>query len=193
MIDVSMTRGAAGLASLSALETLANGAEEPRGEGLLAGSRACYRTYATKDDQHMALGALEPVFWGRFCSAVDREDWVPRQMEIGESGAALMEEVGALFRTRTRCEWVEFLQPLDVCCEPVLSLLESMEHPAVTGGPSLRFTVHDAEGNTFEQLRTPVLDPDRTGTLAPAPALGEHTDDVLATISDDAPVDPSAA
>jgi len=182
MLDVSMTRGAAGLATLSALEALANDAEEARGEGLLAGSRACYRTYATKDGQYMALGALEPVFWGRFCEAAGRPDWVSRQMEVGEEGAALVQEVSALFRTKTREEWVALFEPLDLCCEPVLSLLESMEHPAVTGGGSARFLVKDGEGNEFEMLRTALLSEGAAAHATPAPGLGEHTKAVLSAL-----------
>jgi crotonobetainyl-CoA:carnitine CoA-transferase CaiB-like acyl-CoA transferase len=183
MLDVSLTRGAAGLAAVSALESLANGVEEPRGEGLLAGSRACYRVYSTQDGGHMALGALEPVFWARFCEAVERPDWLSRQMEVGEVAKEFIAEVSALFKTRTRAEWEALFAPIDACCEPVLSLLESLDHPAVTGGTSLRFEVEDAEGNPFEQLRTPVLDPERTSGVTPAPALGEHTELVLSTLA----------
>ena len=44
--------------------------------GYLSGSFPCYRVYRTRDGRHMALGAVEPVFWADFCQAVGRPDLI---------------------------------------------------------------------------------------------------------------------
>ena len=67
-IDVDMTRNVSALLTFPRAEA-ATGASVEVGEDLLVGSVAAYRVYATADG-HLAVGALEPHFWLRFCDAV---------------------------------------------------------------------------------------------------------------------------
>jgi len=123
----------------------------------------------------MSLGALEPKFWTRFCALVEHPEWVANQLERGEKGAALHREVEALFRTRTLEEWVEIFADQDVCCEPVLTLIQALEHESVSPEGSLRFNITAADGTVFEQICTPVLSPLNADGNIPPPGLGEHT------------------
>jgi crotonobetainyl-CoA:carnitine CoA-transferase CaiB-like acyl-CoA transferase len=45
------------------------------------GGAAYYRIYATRDQRHVALGAIEPKFWKSFCEAASRSEWIARQSE----------------------------------------------------------------------------------------------------------------
>ncbi len=47
----------------------------------LNGGAAYYRVYATRDERHVMLGAVEPKFWRAFCEAAGRPDWIERQVE----------------------------------------------------------------------------------------------------------------
>lgn len=137
-------------------------------EGLpLNGALPCYRVYPTKDGGAMALAALEPSFWQAFCEAVGRPEWIPRAFD-----PALIPEVAELFRSRTRREWEELREGLDVCLEPVLEpdeAIRSLAHlaPAFQGGiPALPWTV----------------DGERLAALGPPPRLGEHTVEILTAL-----------
>ncbi|MBK8023419.1 MAG: CoA transferase [Chloroflexi bacterium] len=45
--------------------------------GRLAGKLACYNIYRARDDEYVALAALEPKFWDNFCRTVERPDLIP--------------------------------------------------------------------------------------------------------------------
>ena len=85
----------------------------------LRGDYACYQLYETADGGHVALGALEPKFWERFCRHVGREAWIADQFAPDPRRTALLEEVRALFRSREAACWSLELLPLD-CCASIL-------------------------------------------------------------------------
>lgn len=84
--------------------------------------------WKTKDDKHICTTDLEPKFWERFCRAVDRADLIPRQFDI-EGPGSIVPELDALFRTKTRDEWFEFLKNADCQAAPVYSLKEALNDP----------------------------------------------------------------
>jgi alpha-methylacyl-CoA racemase len=82
---------------------------------VLRGEHACYNVYETADREWVALGALEPKFWARFCRHVGRPEWIDVQFAEDRRRIALLEDVRDLFRTRTAAEWQADLTPLDCC------------------------------------------------------------------------------
>ena len=149
--DVPMTQGVTGL-------VLA--APEPN---FLDGSRPCYRVYECAGGGLLALGALEPKFWQRFCAAVSRPAWADRGFDD-----ALVLEVDALFATRTRDDWAALLRDADCCSEPALTLDELRSHPLF------------ADAFVGGALRTyPALVPSDDLPSSPAPDQGAHTAQVL--------------
>jgi crotonobetainyl-CoA:carnitine CoA-transferase CaiB-like acyl-CoA transferase len=117
----------------------------------------------------MALGALEPKFWERFCAAVERPVWRERQFD-----RALAPEVDALFRTRTRDAWSALLENADCCAEPVLEPHELFSHPQHAG----RGLFVETAG--LRLLRTqPALVATERLPRARAPRQGEHQAEVL--------------
>ena len=134
-------------------------------EGMpLNGAFPCYRVYPTADGGAMALAALEPAFWRAFCEAVGRPEWIPRAFD-----PALIPEVAALFRSRTRAEWEALRAGIEACLEPVLEPDEAIEGlstiaPAfATGLPTLPFVVNG----------------ERLFAAGPPPRQGEHTREIL--------------
>jgi alpha-methylacyl-CoA racemase len=99
-----------------------------REETYLNGGAAYYRVYRTRDDRHIALGAVEPKFWHAFCEAAERSDWVARQSEPTPQ-KALIREVAAYFAVLTLSECVARFQGADCCFSPVLDLAEALETP----------------------------------------------------------------
>ena len=128
----------------------------------------------------MTLGALEPKFWQAWCEGVGRPDLLAHAYDPpgSESHAAVAE----VFRQRTRDQWRAFASEHDCCLEPVLGLDEALESELVaTRQMVIELAQPGAErpvkllGVPIKLSRTPA-DPAR----APGPALGEHTDEVLA-------------
>jgi crotonobetainyl-CoA:carnitine CoA-transferase CaiB-like acyl-CoA transferase len=154
VIDVSMTEGVTGL-------LLPHLGED---ENVIDGSRPCYRVYACARGAY-ALGALEPKFWLRFCEAVGRAEWASRAFDL-----TLVPELDALFATRTRDEWAALLEPFDCSGEPVLEPSELRTHPLFQA----RALFAGDLPRTF-----PALVPTSDLPLAPAPAHGQHTEEVL--------------
>jgi crotonobetainyl-CoA:carnitine CoA-transferase CaiB-like acyl-CoA transferase len=85
----------------------------------LRGDFACYNVYETADGTWVALGALEAKFWERFCQRVGRPEWIARQFAADPDRTALLQQVRALFLTRSRDAWLADLVPLDCCFSAV--------------------------------------------------------------------------
>ncbi len=175
VVDAAIIDGAS-LLTTSFHELAALGLwQERRGSNLLDGGAPFYGVYGTADGEHMAVGALEPKFYAELLERLglageelpppaDRERW-----------PELRTRLEAAFRTRTRAEWVERFEGSDACVAPVLRPSEAPGHPH-----------HRARGSFVPVggSRQPAPAPrfSRTPPAAPSrpPAVGEHTDEVLA-------------
>jgi alpha-methylacyl-CoA racemase len=89
----------------------------------LGGGWACYNRYRTADGRYLALGAVEPHFWARFCAALGRNELVAAQYEPAAQ-EQLEETIGAIIGEATLAEWLERFAGLDACVSPVLTLDE---------------------------------------------------------------------
>jgi len=183
LVDVSMTRGMLPWLTYPA-SYLGRGDELPlRGRCLLSGAYSCYNIYETADGKSMSLGALEPVFWQRFCEAVNKPEWIERQFEQEENepvgSRALLKDVQALFKSKTRAEWEEIFKDVDACCEPVLDLNEAIDHPlSREENYWLEMTLED--GRREKLTGYPLLFSGQGGELRlPPPEHGQHTEEVL--------------
>ena len=147
--------------------------EQPmvRGTSDLTGGWVCYQVYATNDGKYMTLGALEPKFWEFFCQTVSRDDLINQQFAPAVPGEPVYEQLRALFLSRTQAQWLDTFKNVDTCCEPVYSLSE-----ALTSEPVQALGMLAEEG-----LLPPVQFSAQEYTPSGhAPALGEHTGELLA-------------
>lgn len=135
----------------------------------LTGSLPCYSLYPTRDGGHLALAALEPKFWRRFCQAVDRPGLISKQYS---GDPAVRREVAELVVGRGRQEWAELMFQHDIPAEPVLSAAEALDHPQMRARGLLSTA---ADG--FLRLGFPALfDGQRPRSRSSFPLLGAHTD-----------------
>jgi alpha-methylacyl-CoA racemase len=179
LVDVSMADGALSWLSLVAARYLCDGVVPKRGEPELAGGLICYRPYACSDGW-VTLGALEPKFWQAWCRGVGREDLIEKQFD--RPGSDAHAEVERIFLERTRDEWQEFATHNDCCLEPVLDLDEALDSELVKAREML-VELEQPGAGTVKQLGVPVKLSRTPGTVEkPGPALGEHTDEVLASL-----------
>lgn len=81
--------------------------------------------------------------------------------------------LAAVFRLKDRDEWDRLLSDKDACISPVLSLEEALENEQVQA----RGMVEDVNGKPA--LRNPIQFVDAQTRSGVAPALGQHTEEVL--------------
>jgi alpha-methylacyl-CoA racemase len=170
-IDLSMHEAALYWLMLPAARELLDQGARATGELPVFGAHACYNVYATRDGRHVALGALEPKFWSAFCRALGREDLLSRQLTEGVDQAEVIAEVRRTFASRTRDEWVAFFEEHDVALTPVNGPAEALADRHVTARGAV------VRGRDLRAVRPPFAR--AVADLWPAPALGEHTEEVL--------------
>ncbi|HEV2726785.1 MAG TPA: CoA transferase, partial [Solirubrobacterales bacterium] len=176
MVDVSMADGALSWLAMVAGRYFCDGEVPRRGEQQLAGGLVCYLPYEASDGW-VTCGALEPKFWAAFCNGVDRPDLIEKQFEA--PGSEAWAEAAAVFRSRSRDEWLAFNDEHDCCIEPVLDLDEALDSELVREREMV-VELEQPELGTVRQLGNPVkLSRTPADTSRPAPAFGEHTDEVL--------------
>ena len=176
LVDVSMTDGALSWLAMVAAAYFCDGQVPRRGEGQLTGGFVCYYPYEAADGW-VTCGALEPKFWAAFCNGVGRPDLVEKQFE--RPGSDAWREIADLFRSRTRDDWRAFNDRHDAMIEPILDLDEALDSELVRAREMLVEVEQPGIGpvrllgQPVKLSRTPADD------TRPAPALGEHTEEVL--------------
>jgi alpha-methylacyl-CoA racemase len=175
-VDISMTDGSLAWLVMEAGRYFGSGEVPTRGEVMLSGGIICYRPYEAKDGW-VTCGALEPKFWAAFCKGVGREDLIETQFE--KPGSPAHAQVAEIFRGRTREQWRAFNDEHDAMIEPVLELDEALSSELVREREMV-ISYEQPELGEVKQLGFPVkLSRTPADVHRPAPALGEHTTEVL--------------
>jgi crotonobetainyl-CoA:carnitine CoA-transferase CaiB-like acyl-CoA transferase len=123
--------------------------------------------------------------WAAFCTAIGRPDLEgdPRFAERDERlahRAALVRLLEPIFAERSVKTWMDRLQSQSVLCAPVNSYAELPDDPQVRASGMIVEEIHPRAGR-LRTLAPPVGFSRTPGSIrTPAPALGEHTDAVLA-------------
>lgn len=169
-------------ASHAGITAWAAEADGPRGVGEplpLTGALPCYDLYRTADDGTLALAALEPKFWTRFCAALGEKELARKQFS---NDPATRRQLANLVRGRTRDQWARFMAEHDLPGEPVLSLEESLEHPQIRH----RGVVRRAADGLLRLAFPALFDGERPRAGDRFPKLGQDTDSLLHELGLDA-------
>jgi crotonobetainyl-CoA:carnitine CoA-transferase CaiB-like acyl-CoA transferase len=150
--------------------------DEGEEAGVLNGKFPCYNVYETADGKFLAVGALEHKFWKALLTRLGLEKHIASQFAKGAVREQIFSELRALFLSKTREEWLCFLEGADCCVTPILELDELAGHPYVTARGLIQ---PDIGWSAAPGALTPPLtlgfDP---GAKEP-PALGGNTLEVL--------------
>ena len=142
-----------------------------------------FGVYQAKDGP-FNLCAGSDVMWRRLCEAIGRPDLLadPRFQTNNDRVAnrdAVNPILQAAFQSRTRADWVAFLNDRGVACGPIYNLAEVFADPQVRHEEMLVEMPHPVHG-MVKLLGMPVKLSDTPGAFRlPPPLLGEHTDEVL--------------
>ena len=136
----------------------------------LLGGLPCFNVYETADGKYLTLAIIEPTFWADFCQRVARPDLLSRQFDRTIGG-----ELAAIFRQKSRAEWLDLFADSEACVEAVNSFEEMLAHPQVRARGYVREDNGEPAG-----MNSPFVFARREVT--PPPALGKHTREILQEI-----------
>ena len=165
----------------------------PQRQGNSHPSLAPYQDFPTQDGA-MLLAIGNDGQFSRFCQAAGRPEWAQDARFKGMSGrvvhrealVALMEEVT---RTRTTAQWIALLEDKAVPCGPINHIGQAFADPQVQARglvveqPRAADRVAQDGIASVRGVASPMRLADTPPVLRrPPPALGEHTDEVLAEL-----------
>jgi len=133
-VDISMTDGLLVHNLTAQVAVHQMGVTKGPEQDLLNGGVPCYNLYQTQDGHWLAVGALELKFWQNFCDALSQPTWRDQHWSLGQKVGGkqaqdLTKAVQAIIQTASRSTWLVRFEAFDCCVSPVLSLVESMQHP----------------------------------------------------------------
>jgi crotonobetainyl-CoA:carnitine CoA-transferase CaiB-like acyl-CoA transferase len=123
--------------------------------------------------------------WRGLAKAADRPEWLSdERFRTAASRVAHVEARLALMaealRERSTSEWLERLDAEQVPCAPVLRREELPDHPQIRANELLVEGEHPLAGRMRQPRPAARFDRTPASIQRPAPALGQHTDEILA-------------
>ena len=130
VVDCSMAEGASAL--MAGIWTLRNQGlwEGERGENLLDGGAPFYDTYATADQRHVAIGAVEDKFFARLCHLMGFGDDPDFASQLDTTRwEAMRRKLAARFASEPLQHWRDLLGEEETCFSPVIPMQEAPDYP----------------------------------------------------------------
>jgi crotonobetainyl-CoA:carnitine CoA-transferase CaiB-like acyl-CoA transferase len=176
VLDISMTDGVLRWLAAYAAEQWATGDIPAGGRGPLSGGYACYSVYRTADGRALTVAAVEPRFWANLCHMLEIDHYAALQYAPWPEQQRIFADLDAIFASRTLDHWLTFFGDAAVCVGPALTLAEALD-------------LHAQQIGALDQPGEGVVK--QIGGMfgvessRPAPALSQHSDDLLATLGRD--------
>lgn len=178
-IDISMTDGTVAWLALHAADHFFAGIEPRGGERPWIGQAPSYNIYRCSDGRYVALGALEPHFWERFCDLVELHSDLRTHYPVGDEAETQRAALVEIFLGRTRDAWAAAGEAADIPLTAVNDMAEAFSHPQLVQREMLLSLDHPVEGRV-PQLGFPIkLGGTPCEIRMPPPTLGEHNEEVL--------------
>jgi alpha-methylacyl-CoA racemase len=160
VVDAAMVDGAALLTNIFYGLTASGLWSEPAGTNVLDSGAHFYEVYETSDGGHVAVGALETQFYAKLLELLEIDHAEMPQWEKAR-WPEFKARLAQVFKTRTRGQWADLLEPADVCATAVYGFGDAHRHPhnvargtfvefdgVLQAGPAPRFS------RTRPELRT---------------------------------------
>jgi formyl-CoA transferase len=124
--------------------------------------------------------------WAPICRALGKPEWIEdpdystpqaRQPHIFE----IFNTIEQWLADKTKFEAVDILRKFDIPCSPVLSMKEIANDPSLRASGTITEVPHKERGS-YLTVGSPIKFSDMKPEITGSPLLGEHTDEVLASL-----------
>ena len=177
VVDAAMVDGSALLmAQFYGMTALGRWSQE-RGTNLLDSGAPFYDVYPSADGGYLSVGPLEPAFFAILLERLEILDIDPGSQYDLRCWPALRRRLAEEFASRTRGTIQELFADVDGCVFPVLSMSEAPKHPHNLARGT--FVTRDA---VVQPAPAPRFSATPTQLGLPPPAVGEHTNAILAEL-----------
>jgi formyl-CoA transferase len=129
---------------------------------------------------------IQDTDWGPTCKALGKPEWIDdpafstpkaRQPHIFK----IFDSIEVWLADKTKFEAVDILRKFNIPCSPVLSMKEIENDPALRASGTIVEVPHKQRG-TYLTVGSPMKFSDFKPKITGSPLLGEHTDEVLASL-----------
>jgi crotonobetainyl-CoA:carnitine CoA-transferase CaiB-like acyl-CoA transferase len=184
-IDVSMLDGVISVLTHQAQNYFATG-RSPTRRGNRHPSICPYETF-TASDGYVNIAVGNDKLWQGFCNLIGRPELRddprfqtnPKRVENHDILFPILNEI---IKTRSTAEWLAALELSEIPAGPILSLDQVLNHPQVLAREMVVEVDHPAVGK-LKLAGIPVKLSESPGKITTAPPLlGQHTDEVLASL-----------
>ena len=143
--------------------------------------------YRCADDVWVNLSTLDQGAWGRFCKALGvpelaEDERFATPVDRFRNGREIVQLLDELFASQPYAHWAPRLDETGIIWGKVASLPDLIADPAARELGMFTSVEHpEVPGGSFEMLAAPfALSESEVRARGRAPAIGEHTDEVLA-------------
>lgn len=126
VVDAAIVDGTAHLNAMTWSYHIDGRLRSQRGTNLLDGGAPYYDVFATADDRHLAVAAVEPKFYCELVRILDLHDMPDRDDETNHP--LIRERIAETIAARPLAHWAALFDGSDACVAPVLSLDEAPNH-----------------------------------------------------------------
>jgi len=157
--------------------------DEPARQEAASSTDLIYET----DDGYITAAAVTNRQWEGLARALEQPQWLDDERFKtpalrGENVEARLQLTQDVLVGRSSAEWLDRLTRADVPCAPVLTRNEVIAHPHVAAMEIVEEARHPAAGRLRQARNAARFSETPTAIRRPAPALGEHTQEVLAEL-----------
>ncbi len=184
-IDIGMLDTHVAWLANQGMNYLATG-ENPARLGNQHPNIAPYQEFPTKDGYLILAVGNDPTF-ERFCKAFGQEALLadPRfatnPIRV-QNRQLVTDTLTPVMKSKTTAEWIDALEELKIGCGPINTLEQVFADPHVQAREMVVEMAHGS-GETVKVIANPVkLSATPPSYRSPPPVLGEHTEDVLASV-----------
>ena len=185
-VETSLLEAATSLGVYEAAHYSAHGTRPERIGQAHRGS-APYQCIAAADG-YMTIGAAQQNFWERFTELIGRPELrqdarFTTNAERVRNNGALIAIIEGEMRKQPKAHWLAAMEKAGIPCGPVLNYDEVLTDPHILARDMYVPTEH-AKAGTFKTLGVPVKLSETPGSIRrAAPTLGQHTAEVLETVT----------
>jgi len=174
VIDAAMVDGVPAMMGLIHSMHARNQWQGKRQSNLLDGGAPFYRCYETADGSYLAVGPLEPQFFAALAKGMGLAEKDLAEQYKQQGWADMHQRFEAVFKSKTRAEWLAVFEGTDACVAPVLGFDEVLDHEHNQQRGT--FTINDG---ILQAAPAPRFDRTPAGPVGKPPAPGSSTKAVL--------------